>query len=181
SSNDTIQFTDVNFSEVSFRKDGNNLVIYGYNDGDSITVNDFFYSNYYEIENFVFKDHTLTVAELKQHDFSSPYIGMASTNRSIAVADDTGYVATDLNKAYEELNQAVGFDSMNYDSWDFGQKQPEVVFSQAEYNDQCVVAAQVNQMIMAMATFGTGANDHSVAPDQLPSLVLQNQISAYGG
>ncbi|KES12968.1 hemolysin-type calcium binding protein, partial [Snodgrassella alvi SCGC AB-598-O11] len=44
--NDTIQFTDVNFSEVKFRKENYDLIIYGYNENDSIRVKDFFYGSY---------------------------------------------------------------------------------------------------------------------------------------
>ena len=63
--NDTIQFTDVDFSEVKFRKDGDNLIIYGYNEDDSILIQDFFYSSSYTIENFVFKDQTISLEEVR--------------------------------------------------------------------------------------------------------------------
>jgi Ca2+-binding RTX toxin-like protein len=63
---DTIQFLDVNFDEVKFRKNGNTLIIYGYNEGDSIEVRDFFYAgDKYAIENFVFKDKTVTLEQLR--------------------------------------------------------------------------------------------------------------------
>ncbi|WMY91385.1 calcium-binding protein [Snodgrassella communis] len=64
---DTIQFLDVNFNEVKFRKNDNTLIIYGYNEGDSIEVRDFFYSgDGYAIENFVFKDKTVTLEQLRK-------------------------------------------------------------------------------------------------------------------
>ena len=67
---DTLQFTDINFTDVKFRKNGNDLIIYGYNDGDSITVKKFFYSSTSGlIENFVFKDKTVTLAEMHQKGF----------------------------------------------------------------------------------------------------------------
>ncbi|MCO6527192.1 MAG: hypothetical protein J6579_10890, partial [Snodgrassella sp.] len=63
---DTIQFLDVNFNEVKFRKNGNTLIIYGYNEGDSIEVRDFFYDGDRDaIENFVFKDRTVTLEQLR--------------------------------------------------------------------------------------------------------------------
>ncbi|ORF04751.1 calcium-binding protein [Snodgrassella alvi] len=69
SGNDTIQFTDVNFSEVKFRKESNDLIIYGYNENDSIRVENFFYGSYdyNAIENFVFKDQTITLADLRKN------------------------------------------------------------------------------------------------------------------
>ncbi|WP_280522356.1 calcium-binding protein, partial [Snodgrassella alvi] len=63
---DTIQFTDVNSDEVKFRKDNYDLIIYGYNEGDSIRVTDFFYSDTYAIENFVFKDKSFTLDDLRK-------------------------------------------------------------------------------------------------------------------
>ncbi|WP_370578625.1 calcium-binding protein [Snodgrassella alvi] len=63
---DTIQFTDVNSDEVKFRKDKNDLIIYGYNEEDSIRVTDFFYSDTYAIENFVFKDKSFTLDDLRK-------------------------------------------------------------------------------------------------------------------
>ncbi|MCO6506734.1 MAG: hypothetical protein J6570_06455, partial [Snodgrassella sp.] len=63
---DTIQFTDVDFEEVKFRRNNNDLIIYGYNDNDSVTVRFFFQNNTYTIENFVFKDKTVTLAQLRK-------------------------------------------------------------------------------------------------------------------
>ena len=64
---DTIQFLDVNFDEVKFRKNGNTLFIYGYNTGDSIEIRDFFYPHRgYAIENFVFKDKTITLEQFQK-------------------------------------------------------------------------------------------------------------------
>ncbi|MBI0134250.1 calcium-binding protein, partial [Snodgrassella sp. W8132] len=62
---DTIQFTDVNSDEVKFRKDKDDLIIYSYNEGDSIRITDFFYSDTYAIENFVFKDKSFTLDDLR--------------------------------------------------------------------------------------------------------------------
>ncbi|ORF18879.1 hypothetical protein BGI03_05410, partial [Snodgrassella alvi] len=64
---DTIQFLDVNFEEVKFRKKDNTLFIYGYNEEDSVEIRDFFNSiGKYAIENFVFKDKTITLEQLQK-------------------------------------------------------------------------------------------------------------------
>ncbi|WP_306807346.1 calcium-binding protein, partial [Snodgrassella alvi] len=63
---DTIQFTDVDFADVKFRKNDKDLIIYGYNDNDSVVVSNFFFNNDYTIEKFVFKDKTVTLAELRK-------------------------------------------------------------------------------------------------------------------
>ena len=64
---DTIQFLDINFDEIKFRKNGDNLIIYGYNEGDSVEIKGFFngWVNY-SIENFVFKDRTVTLEQLQK-------------------------------------------------------------------------------------------------------------------
>ncbi|WP_306807669.1 calcium-binding protein, partial [Snodgrassella alvi] len=64
---DTIQFTDVNFADVKFRRDNNDLIIFGYNDNDSVQVKDFFSSDNYAIENFVFKDQSITLADFRKN------------------------------------------------------------------------------------------------------------------
>ncbi|WP_420877708.1 calcium-binding protein, partial [Snodgrassella communis] len=38
----------------------------GYNDNDSVTVRFFFYDDFYTIEKFVFKDKTVTLAQLRK-------------------------------------------------------------------------------------------------------------------
>ena len=64
---DTIQFLDVNFDEVKFRKKDNTLFIYGYNEGDSVEIRDFFYPHGgHAIENFVFKDKTITLEQFQK-------------------------------------------------------------------------------------------------------------------
>jgi Ca2+-binding RTX toxin-like protein len=63
---DTIQFTDVDFADVKFRKNNKDLIIYGYNDNDSVVVSNFFFNNDYTIEKFVFKDKAITLAELRK-------------------------------------------------------------------------------------------------------------------
>ncbi|WP_037587767.1 calcium-binding protein, partial [Stenoxybacter acetivorans] len=53
------------FSEVLFQKEGNDFLLYGYNDNDFIRLKNFFSSSTYEIEIFEFADRTLTLAQLR--------------------------------------------------------------------------------------------------------------------
>ena len=62
-----MQLTDITLAETKFRKQGNDLVLFGYHEGDSIIVKDFFYSSYYEIEQFAFKDQTIVKPNFSQH------------------------------------------------------------------------------------------------------------------
>ncbi|ULJ70394.1 putative Ig domain-containing protein [Wielerella bovis] len=61
--NDTIRFIDVASTEAKFRKDGNHLIIEGYNEQDSVRIQSFFESSYYQIETFQFSDKTVTLQE----------------------------------------------------------------------------------------------------------------------
>jgi hypothetical protein len=61
----TIRFTDIKSDEVTYHRDGLNLVIDGYHDGDSVTIRDFFYGTYRQIQKFAFADKTISIDELK--------------------------------------------------------------------------------------------------------------------
>ncbi|OTK24855.1 calcium-binding protein [Acinetobacter pittii] len=63
---DIIKFTDVKFDEVKFRKEGTDLKLSGYNEGDEITIKGFF-NTYYDIEKFVFSDQTVTMDYFRQN------------------------------------------------------------------------------------------------------------------
>ena len=62
---DTLRFTDVNYNDVRFRRENNDLIMFGYHVNDQITIRNFYYNDYYQIENFQFADRTLSLAELK--------------------------------------------------------------------------------------------------------------------
>ena len=64
---DTLKFTDVASTEVKFGRSGDDLIVFGYNGSDQITIEKFFtpeyYSNNNSIEVFEFLDKTITYAE----------------------------------------------------------------------------------------------------------------------
>ena len=62
---DAIRFTDVNFNEVKFRQQGNDLVLFGYAGEDSVTIKRFYSHIDYQIDRFEFADRTLTLTDLK--------------------------------------------------------------------------------------------------------------------
>ena len=62
---DTLRFTDVNYNDVRFRRENDDLILFGYHGNDRITIRNFYYDDYYQIENFQFADRTLSLAELK--------------------------------------------------------------------------------------------------------------------
>ena len=64
---DTIQFTDVNYASVSFRRETDDLLLFGYNEGDSVRIKNFFAHSYHELEKFVFNDQTITLADFRNN------------------------------------------------------------------------------------------------------------------
>ncbi|WP_425423489.1 calcium-binding protein, partial [Stenoxybacter acetivorans] len=67
---DTVQFTDVSYGETRWHKDNYDLIIANQQSGDSVRIQQFFNSSYYEIETFVFQDQTFRLADLKNMGFT---------------------------------------------------------------------------------------------------------------
>ncbi|MDU8925276.1 calcium-binding protein, partial [Pasteurellaceae bacterium LIM206] len=61
----TLVFKDVNYSEVKFRQVGDDLILYGYHEDDSVTINRFYQHVRYQFDRLVFADRTLTRDELR--------------------------------------------------------------------------------------------------------------------
>ncbi|MFP4670916.1 calcium-binding protein, partial [Pasteurella multocida] len=63
---DTIRFTDVSSQEVKFRRLGNDLMLFGYHETDSITIKYFYDHIDYQINRFEFTDKIISLEELAQ-------------------------------------------------------------------------------------------------------------------
>ena len=63
---DTLQFDDVAYSEVKFKRADNDLILFGYQGNDSVTIKEFYANKDNQIENFVFSDRTLTLKEMQE-------------------------------------------------------------------------------------------------------------------
>ena len=63
----TVQFTDVNFADVKFRKEGTDLVLFGYNGDDSVRLLDYMSSSSWNDSVFQFADKTVTTADLMKN------------------------------------------------------------------------------------------------------------------
>ncbi|WP_427834455.1 calcium-binding protein [Actinobacillus pleuropneumoniae] len=61
---DTLKFTDVNYAEVKFRRVGDDLILFGYHDTDSVTVKSFYDHEYYQFEKLEFADRSISRDEL---------------------------------------------------------------------------------------------------------------------
>ena len=63
----TFRFYDVKAEKVKFRQDGYDLVLFGYNDNDSVRVKSYFYGQNYRNIAFQFADKTVTLDNLMQN------------------------------------------------------------------------------------------------------------------
>ncbi len=69
---DTVRMQGIRLAETQFRKEGNDLVLFGYATGDSVRLSSFFSGKNHQVDNLVFDDHTLTAADF------APYANQAS-------------------------------------------------------------------------------------------------------
>ncbi|MDO4777716.1 MAG: calcium-binding protein [Cardiobacteriaceae bacterium] len=63
---DTIRFSNVNFEDVRFRRENDDLTLFGYGEQDSVRVKYFFNNDSYKVENFAFADKSLSLADLQE-------------------------------------------------------------------------------------------------------------------
>lgn len=82
---DTLQFTDVKYDEVRFRRIRDNLMLHGYNPNDSVTIRNFFADADNQIENFQFSDRTLTVKQMKEEGMT--LVGTSGKDEIMAWGD----------------------------------------------------------------------------------------------
>ncbi|WP_218967103.1 calcium-binding protein [Snodgrassella communis] len=114
----TIRFTDIKSNEVTYHRDGLNLVIDGYHDGDSVTIRDFFYGSYRQIQQFIFADKTISIDELKGQG-----LPLTGTDKNETI---TGWDANNAiygGKGNDTLNGRAGDDYLDGgegNDWLFG-------------------------------------------------------------
>ena len=69
---DTVRMQGIRLAETQFRKEDNDLVLFGYAAGDSVCLSSFFSGKSHQVDNLVFDDRTLTAADF------APYANQAS-------------------------------------------------------------------------------------------------------
>ena len=63
----TVKFTDVNVADVKFRRESDDLVLFGYNDDDSVRLLNYMSSSSWNDSVFQFADKTVTTADLMKN------------------------------------------------------------------------------------------------------------------
>ena len=62
---DTLRFEGANSADVEFFRNGEHLLLKAYGGEDSVTLDHYFYNDYYQNYNFVFDDKTITAADMR--------------------------------------------------------------------------------------------------------------------
>ena len=60
---DTLRFEGAKFADAVFDRSGNHLIVKAYGGEDQVTINDFFYSEFYRYARFAFDDKTVSLDE----------------------------------------------------------------------------------------------------------------------
>ncbi|MEX5538675.1 calcium-binding protein, partial [Pseudomonas syringae] len=114
---DQVQFTDVAFTDVKFRKEGSDLVLFGYSGDDSLRIQYFFSSSTYQVESFAFSDQTITLEQL--HKDGLTLQGTAGNDtinawdgRSFVYAGDGNDIVNTSDKD-DLLDGGTGNDTLN--------------------------------------------------------------------
>lgn len=99
-----MQFTDVNFAEVQFRRESDDLVLFGYNDTDSVRLRNYMSSSYWNDSVFQFADKTVTTADLMKNglvlqgnDTDESIYGWSRRNEIYAAAGNDTIIAYGSN------------------------------------------------------------------------------------
>ncbi|XXQ67820.1 calcium-binding protein [Neisseriaceae bacterium B1] len=118
--NDTIRFTNVNFADLTFRRDNSNLILV--NGDDAITISSFFSGSSYQIETFEFADKTVSIEDLMRDGL---VLDGLNTNETIngwsgrnVLNGHGGNDTLNANSKNDVLDGGAGDDTLNANSGD---------------------------------------------------------------
>ena len=141
---DTLRFTDVNYNDVRFRRENDDLILFGYHGNDRITIRNFYYNDYYQIENFQFADRTLSLEDMRREGIN--FVGTEEDDELTDAHDENEVSFFTGGKGNDVLDGSYGADTYifakghgqdvisEYDTYQSG-KQDTLRFTDVNYND----------------------------------------------
>ena len=141
---DTLRFTDVNYSDVRFRRENDDLIMFGYHGNDQITIRNFYYDDYYQIENFQFADRTLSLEDMRREGIN--FVGTEGDDELTDAHDENEVSFFTGGKGNDVLDGSYGADTYifakghgqdvitEYDTYQSG-KQDTLRFTDVNYAD----------------------------------------------
>ena len=104
------------FEEVKFRRENYDLVLFGYNGSDSVTIKAFFANKANQLEVYEFADRTLTLEQLKAE--SIPFVGTVDSETMHGWIYGEG-ASTFVGKQGDVINENAKADSNDVDTIKF--------------------------------------------------------------
>ena len=141
---DTLRFTDVNYNDVRFRRENDDLILFGYHGNDRITIQNFYNNDYYQIENFQFADRTLSLEDMRREGIN--FVGTEGDDELTDAHDENEVSFFTGGKGNDVLDGSYGADTYifakghgqdvisEYDTYQSG-KQDTLRFTDVNYND----------------------------------------------
>ena len=141
---DTLRFTDVNYNDVRFRRENDDLILFGYHGNDQITIRNFYNNDYYQIENFQFADRTLSLEDMRREGIN--FVGTEGDDELTDAHDENEVSFFTGGKGNDVLDGSYGADTYiftkghgqdvisEYDTYQSG-KQDTLRFTDVNYND----------------------------------------------
>lgn len=182
----TIKFNDVRSDEVSYRKDGLDLVMSGYHGTDSVVVKNFFCNAMYQIEVFEFADKTITLQQL-----GLDKINACDRNGIITTVNHTDRIDLYNNDADDlfSIDFAHFADNLLPDDSNVHYLNDVNYLNDSKLGryqnsgnaENAQVTTQVQYLITSMANMSSGHDEALAAPEQIVLTQQDRVISAYWG
>lgn len=182
----TIKFNDVRSDEVSYRKDGLDLVMSGYHGTDSVVVKNFFCNAMYQIEVFEFADKTITLQQLGLDKINAcdrngiittvnhtDRIDLYNNDADDLFSIDFAHFADNLLPDDSNVHYLIDVNYLNDSK--LGR------YQNSGNAENALVTTQVQYLITSMANMSSGHDEALAAPEQIVLTQQDRVISAYWG
>ncbi len=114
---DTLRFEGAKFADAVFDRSGNHLIVKAYGGEDQVTINDFFYSEFYRYARFAFDDKTVTFDDaglmMKGKDINETLNGWSTHD---VIDGGAGNDTLNGGSGNDTLHGGVGNDTLNGDA-----------------------------------------------------------------
>ncbi|WP_107820362.1 calcium-binding protein [Neisseria sicca] len=114
---DTLRFEGAKFADAVFDRSGNHLIVKAYGGEDQVTINDFFYSEFYRYARFAFDDKTVTFDDaglmMKGRDINETLNGWSTHD---VIDGGAGNDTLNGGSGNDTLHGGVGNDTLNGDT-----------------------------------------------------------------
>ena len=135
----------MNYNDVRFRRENDDLILFGYHGNDQITIRNFYNNDYYQIENFQFADRTLSLEDMRREGIN--FVGTEGDDELTDAHDENEVSFFTGGKGNDVLDGSYGADTYifakghgqdvisEYDTYQSG-KQDRILFEHINRPDE---------------------------------------------